>query len=149
MKLDMSKAYDRVEWDFLKSVMIKLGFKHDLVSLIMRCVHTVSYSVLVNGIPSDSFTPERGFRQGDPLSPHRFLFCAEALTALIKQAERNGNIHGVRITRNAPVVSHLFFADDTILFIRANEKEANAVKQILQNYETASGQRMLLQYFSG
>lgn len=123
MKLDMSKAYDRVDWDFLERVLIKLGLCRDWINMVMGCVQTVSYVVLVNGVPTNSFYPERGLRQGDPLSPFLFSFCAEAFLALLKQAEEQGRIHGVKVARNAPAVSHLFFADDTILFTRATREE--------------------------
>lgn len=108
-KLDMSKAYDRVEWAFLENVMLKIGLNVGLVELIMRCVKSVSFSVLINGSPTDMFTPSRGLRQGDLLSPYLFLFCVEVLSAMIRREVENGVLHGVRVCHRAPQVSKLFF----------------------------------------
>lgn len=143
MKLDMSKAYDRVGWEFLERAMNKLGFCEKWIQLVMRMVKTVSYAVLINEEPTNVFCPERGLRQGDP--PSLFLFCAEVFTALLKKAETQGSIHGATIARGAPPVSHLFFADDTILFTRSTREEKEEVKVIIRKYEQASGQRINLE----
>ena len=80
MKLDISKAYDRVEWGFLRQVMQKLGFDEKWVQLAMEMVSTSSYSILINGEPKGFIQPSRGIKQGGPLSPYLFLLCAEGLT---------------------------------------------------------------------
>ena len=81
VKLDVSKVYDRVEWDFLRDIMLKLGLDHRWVNLAMETVITASYSILINGEPKGFITPSRGIKQGDPLSPYLYLLCAEGLSA--------------------------------------------------------------------
>ena len=144
LKLDISKAYDRIDWLYLKEVMIKMGFASRWIRWIMMCVETVDYSVIVNNESVGPIFPGRGLRQGDPLSPYLFILCAEGLSALIRQTERRGDIHGISICTNAPIISHLLFADDFFLFFRAEEREAGVMKNILETYEKASGQAISL-----
>ncbi|XP_074321457.1 uncharacterized protein LOC141657967 [Silene latifolia] len=145
LKLDMAKAYDRVEWVFLRQVLLTMGFDTGWVQRVMACVTTVTFSVLVNGSPSVEFRPSRGLRQGDPLSPYLFLLCAEALSNMLRRAVENQTIHGIQIAATAPVISHLLFADDSIFFVRATTQEADAVNDILRSYEAASGQLVSLE----
>ncbi|KAA3480429.1 reverse transcriptase [Gossypium australe] len=116
VKLDMSKAYDRVEWDFVKEVMLKMGFARKWVDLIMKCITTASYTVITNGRRGNCFQPTGGLRQGDPLSPFLFLICSEGLSALMRIAKKKGQIRGAKASRRGPEISHLLFADDCILF---------------------------------
>ncbi|GLT44693.1 hypothetical protein SLA2020_185780 [Shorea laevis] len=141
----MSKAFDRVEWLYLLAVMKALGFVERWISLIMGCVTSVQYNILLNGVDAGWIIPSRGLRQGDPLSPYLFILCAEGLTAMIKDAERRKMLHGVKICRHAPQISHLLFADDSCLFLRAIESEAKHLKEILCKFEAASGQVVNLQ----
>ena len=142
LKLDMNKAYDRVEWDFLERAIVHLGFPGSFVATIMSCIKTVSYSVLLNGVPGRAIKPSRGLRQGDSLSPYLFLLCAMGLQGLLHKAEFDGTIRGVSICRNRPHVSHLFFANDSVLFCRAKESKCQAILHILSVYEKGSGQKI-------
>ena len=123
IKLDMTKAFDRVEWNIIKGVMEKLGFANKWVNLIMHCVSFVSYSMIINGEALGNIIPLRGIRQGDPLSPCLFLLCAEDLSALIHEAARNQQINGIFICKGYPRITHLFFADDSLLFYKAKDQE--------------------------
>jgi len=145
IKLDMSKAYDRLEWGFLEAVMRKLGFAERWVQLIMTCVRTVSYTVLINGLPHGHIVSSRGIRQGDPLSPFPFIMCVEALSRMLDHAAGMGKISGVPIRRGGIRINHLLFADDSILFGKANLDEWRQMKDILEVYERASGQRVNLE----
>jgi hypothetical protein len=136
----MSKAYDRVEWSFLHAMMEKMGFCREWIQLIMNCVTSVSYRVKVNGNIGTSFIPERGLRQGDPLSPYIFLLCAEGFSALLNQAQNTSRIKGMCICQRAPSISHLLFADDSLLLVRANGDTAVQIQAILNLYEQVSGQ---------
>ena len=142
LKLDMSKAYDRVEWDFLERAMLHLGFFGRFVTTIMSCIKSISYSVLLNGVSRSTIKPSSGLRQGDPLSPYLFLLCAMGLQGLLHKAEVDGFLRGVSICRNGPRVSHLFFADDSVLFCRAKESECQVILDILSIYERGLGQKI-------
>jgi ribonuclease HI len=144
LKIDISKAYDRVDWGFLRGMLERMGFDEVWVRWMMMCVSTVNYSVLLNFEKLGPIVPGRGLRQGDPLSPYLFILVAEGLTALMKQAVGTGTIHGMRICRGAPVVSHLLFADDCFLFCRASVAEATQLLTILRTYADASGQQINL-----
>ncbi|KAL0310148.1 UNVERIFIED_CONTAM: hypothetical protein Sangu_2458200 [Sesamum angustifolium] len=121
MKLDVSKAYDKVEWAFLEQVMAKLGFPSSFLRLIMLFVSSVSYSFMNGGQQFGIFQ----------------FFIAES---------RNGwSIRGVSICRNAPYISHLLFADDTLIFSQASSDSARHIKEILEIYRMASGQEINFQ----
>ena len=142
LKLDISMAYGRVEWVWLEKVMEKLGFANRFRDLIMRCVSTVTYSIKINGTLRGHITPSRGIRQEDPLSPYLFLLCAEGLSALIQSSVNRGQIEGIKICRGGPRLSHLFFANDSLIFCKATLKECDELQRLLALYEKTSSQSL-------
>ena len=109
---------------------------------MMLCVTSITYSIRINGEPCGHITPTRGLRQGDPISPFLFLFCVEGLSALLNQASRSWAIHGVAACPRGPQISHLFFADDSIIFCRVTSADCAHLEHILETYEQASSQQL-------
>jgi hypothetical protein len=140
IKTDMAKAYDRVEWNFLQATMETMGFPSHLTNIIMNCVTNVTFSILINGQPSQTFKPQRGLRQGDPLSPYLFILCVNVFSGLITKAQVEKKLHGVKVANGAPEISHLLFADDSLLLCRATPQEAMVIKEVIHDYQEASGQ---------
>lgn len=128
LKLDMSKAYDRVEWSFLEAIMDKVGFHRSWTSKVMHCVSSVSYSFALNQTAVGSLKPSRGIRQGDPLSPYLFALCAQGLSSMLSAYENRGFFKGIRIASSCPVLTHVFFADDSLIFFRATVEDCTEVK---------------------
>lgn len=89
LKLDLEKAYDKLELSFIRSSLPLYGLDDISIQLVMSCIFSWSSSVLVNGIPTDSFLPSRGIRQGDPLFPYIFIICMEVLSHMIHKPTKN------------------------------------------------------------
>ncbi|GKU90798.1 hypothetical protein SLEP1_g4749 [Rubroshorea leprosula] len=138
-KIDFEKAYDKVSWSFLDHMMQKMGFCEKWRLWIQECLRSSLVSILVNGSPSRQFKVTRGLRQGDPLSPFLFLIIAEGLNGLVSEAVKNGKLEGVEVGNKSFSISHLQYADDTILFGKATEENVWAMKGILRAFELFSG----------
>ena len=117
----------------------RLGFNERLIFLVMMCISTISYFMLINGEAKGNIVPSRGLRQGDPISPYLSLLCVEGLSAMLRKEEEQGNIQGILVSRGAPQISHLFFADDSIVFCRASVDEGRRILKVLEDYEAKSG----------
>eukprot|EP00253_Pinus_taeda_P004744 PITA_04744 len=144
MQLDLEKAYDKLNWAYISKVLLAYGFDHNWVRWVMALVTTSSFSILVNGSPSKIFTPSRGLRQGDPLSPFLFILMMEGLGRAIKSTKEEGKIQGLKLFGNRQDLTHQQFVDDTMLLGIPIVKEAQAYKQILQDFAIAAGTEVSL-----
>jgi hypothetical protein len=95
LKLDLAKAYDKLNCSFLKEVLRAYGFKHDWVKWINNLISTTFFSILVNGSPSSNFQSSHGLRQGDPLPPFLFILLAEGLGRNVKAQQTQGELKGI------------------------------------------------------
>ncbi|KAF7821742.1 ribonuclease H [Senna tora] len=139
MKVDVSKAYDKVSWTFLRELLTLIQFPHHWVTMLMECVTTPMSRVLINGEFSDWFHPKSGLQQGDPISPYLFILCANALSVTLFAEQENHNLQGIKISREAPPVNHMCYADDIMLFFKANMASSLTVRNIFQNFGQAFG----------
>jgi hypothetical protein len=141
-KVDFEKAYDFVEWGYLDSVMVKMDFSSKWRQWVMTCVSSATVSVLVNGSPTDEFNMGRGLRQGDPLSPFLFLIAAEGLNVMLKASVDSGLFKGYQIGADANSsvhISHLQFADDTLIVGEKSWANIRVLKANLMLFELISG----------
>lgn len=139
LKLDMSKAYDRVKWSYLVAVLKAFGFEDRWIGLLMNYVTSVSYSFKVNGHMVGKVTPSRELRQGDPLSPYLFMIYSQGLSNIINHASMQGVIQGITIARGNPMITQ-FFADDSLIFFKTTQKVCDAIKNCLSLYDRVSCQ---------
>ena len=146
-KLDIEKAYDSMNWQFLMKVLQKMGFGPKWMGWMWSCISSAKFSVLVNGVPAGFFPSSKGLRQGDPLSPYLFAMGMEVLGVLIRRAVEGGFLSGCNIReggRTTLNISHLFFADDTIVFCEAKKDHLSHLSWVLFWFEAASGLKINL-----
>ncbi|XP_074265291.1 putative mitochondrial protein AtMg01250 [Silene latifolia] len=136
----MNKAFDRVSWSFLFHVLKVYGFLKDFRKLLKLCVRTVSLQMIINGSSSHRIFPQCGLRQGDPISPYLFILCMEILSLMIIKAESQKAIEGINLSRNSPTISHLFYADDSLLCFRLSSSSCEYLRNILDSFSAISGQ---------
>lgn len=139
IKIDLEKAYDRVNWKFLLGCLQEINLPNHLIEVIGQCVSSSSMQLLWNGDKAEIFQPSRGVRQGDPLSPYLFVLCMEKLAHLIQAASKDGRWKPIRLTKTGPPISHLFFADDIILFAEASMDQVAMINRCLKTFCESSG----------
>jgi len=114
LKLDIKKAYDPVNWNFLRMILIQIGLDWKVVQWIMGCVNSVAFAILINGPPLDVFQAGRGLRQGCLLSPLLFLLVVDCLSRRIEKVKLEGKFCGFKVSLGS-VITHLMFVDDIFI----------------------------------
>ncbi|KAF5475509.1 hypothetical protein F2P56_007309 [Juglans regia] len=142
LKLDMMKAYDRLEWSFLWEALYAYGFSEKFIGLLKNCVQNCSFSVMLNGTYRGYFQSSIGVRQGDPLSPYLFILAEEVFTRMVKQAVDLCRIKPLAIPRVSTQVSHLIYVDDVVFFLKADKKSVKGLMEIIERYSKWSGQKV-------
>eukprot|EP00253_Pinus_taeda_P005533 PITA_05533 len=139
IKLDLSKAYDRLSWRYLHMVLEAYGFEKRWIEWIFSMISTPIFSILVNGSPTRTFNASRGIRQGDPISPFLFILAAEGLRRIIKREIRKKKIRGLKPWGNNLAITRQQFVDDIMLFGEVSIREVRAIKEVLDIFMEASG----------
>ncbi|CAN0855442.1 LINE-1 retrotransposable element ORF2 protein [Linum grandiflorum] len=142
IKLDMRKAYDLVDWSSLTRILHQYGFSGIWTAWITECITTVRFDVLLNGQETGRFAPSRGIRQGCPLSPFLFILLSNALSIMIDQQIAASSLHGIKLSRYGPRLTHCLFADDTIIFGQATVQEASIITNTITSYGLLTGQEI-------
>lgn len=132
IKLDMSKAYDRVSWAFLGGILSRLGFSNHIVNLIWNMISTVKYRFLLEGQEIGVVSPGRGLRQGDPLSPYLFILVMDVFHTLIQDRASRGQINGVSIARGLQK-SQIFSLLMTAIFFAKQLSRSVLLSKLLYN----------------
>jgi hypothetical protein len=134
LKIDLSKAFDRVNWSYIRLLLTHIGFDVPFIKWIMACISSVSFAVLINGAASPFFISEKGLRQGCPLSPLLFLLVAEGLRRALLNAVNTGEFLGIQITPNQRL-THLLFVDDILIFCSGLSQDAEVLSSILTLFD--------------
>lgn len=140
LKIDLEKAYDKLEWNFIRDMLIRFNFPLDIIDIIMSCVSTVLTSILFNGEALDLIYPSRVIRQGDPLSLYLFILCMEFLGLLIQEKCRLKLWQPIKASRSGPAFSHLLFANDLVFFAKADYINCGAIRDVINEFCSVLGQ---------
>lgn len=145
LKIDFEKAFNSVNWSFLTQALAQFGFGTTLIDWIKNYYREAKMSVLVNGSATKEFSPSRGLRQGDPLSPLLFILVVEVLSSMIKKAVHDGTFKGIKLAGKSNVVTHVQFADDTLIFVNDDLDSLKKIKKILVCFQLLS--RLKINFF--
>jgi len=151
VKIDLVKAYDHLNWNFIENCMTECKFPYKLINIIHHCITSPSFKILWNGEKTDDFSPSRGIRQGGPLSPYLFVICMEILSHIIADQVKANYWKLIRAGKFGPQISYLHFANDLLLFAEASIEQAHCVMHCLDQFCETSTKSLTfrrLKYFS-
>nr|ABD33261.1 RNA-directed DNA polymerase (Reverse transcriptase) [Medicago truncatula] len=134
VKIDLQKAYNSVEWPFIKHLMLELGFSYKFVNWVMGCLTTASYTFNINGDLTRPFAAKKGLRQGDPISPYLFVICMEYLNICLIQLRKNAAFRFHPRCKRLNLI-HVCFVDDLLLFSRG---DVDSVSQLFEAFSLFS-----------
>lgn len=141
LKVDLKKAFDSLDWSFIFKIMQALQFPESFIHLIRQCITTTKFSVGINGEMCGYFSGTKGLRQGDPLSPYLFVLAMEVLPQLLNANYMNGRI-GYHPKASNPLISHLAFADDLMIFFDGERNSLISIADTLEVFSSWSGLTM-------
>ena len=127
LKIDLAKAFDRLEWNFITTALARKGLHGHFIKLINACISTPNFSVIINGQPFSNFSSTRGIRQGCPLSPYLFVLAVNELSLALQDALQANNLSGITLGPNCPPIHSLMFADDLLVCGRASTDRKSVV----------------------
>lgn len=138
LKLDLEKAYDQINWDYLRLILLQTSLPLEIVNWIMCCVTSACFFVLLNGSLTYFFHGNQGIWQGFPLSPYLFLLAIEGLSLLIKKAVKDKLVKGINIS-NSLMIAHVLFVDDVLLLGKGLVDNWQGYASIITTFCAASG----------
>ena len=140
IKIDLAKAFDRLEWHFVDSALARKGLHAHFINLIHACISSPTFSVIINGQSFARFKSSRGIRQGCPLSPSLFVLAVNELSLALQEALQSNQLTGISLGPCCSPIHSLMYADDLLVCGKANVQEALTISNILNEFCHASGQ---------
>ena len=140
LKIDLAKAFDRLEWNFIVAALTRKGLHGHFINLVHACISSPTFLVLINGQPSHKFISFRGIRQGCPMSPYLFVIAINELSLALNEALAAHHLQGISLGPNCPPIHSLLFVDDFLVCGQASLQEAHSMAQIINNFCAISGQ---------
>jgi hypothetical protein len=140
IKIDLAKAFDRIEWHFIVAALARKGLDGHFINLIHACIAAPSFSIIINGQPHARFSSSRGIRQGCPLSPSLFILAVNELSLALQEALQANHLTGISFGPRCPPIHSLMFADDLLVCGKATAQEAATIYRVIDQFCQASGQ---------
>jgi hypothetical protein len=137
--VDIQKAFDTVNWQFLEDILVGFGFHERMMNRIMKCVTTTTFSVCVYGKRFGYFKGGRGLRQRDPMSPYLFTLVMEILTLVMNKKVESSNEFKYHFGCKSLQITHLCFVDDLLLFCHGDTKSVGVMKNAIEEFGSYSG----------